>query len=179
VADAAHEIVAFDTSRHSDATRWPERVRATFDLIDRLSADIGVHHGALHAIAIGVPGWGDRCRAAGAAGTFAERFGASVTVDNNVRFAELAEALHSHPRHGEQPIVTIAPTLLRQVASTITYELSWLPDYAPVIRTAHLTDDGGALGAIAALFHESPVLASYPETAVAPPGSVRWPRSTP
>lgn len=58
-------------------------------------------------------------------------------------------------------IIRVAPALLRQVADTVTYELSWRTDAAPVIRPALLSDDGGARGAIAALFHESPLLAGY------------------
>ena len=288
VADASHEIIASGTSRYAESAQWPERVPAAFDLIERLSADTGVHYGALQAIAIGVPGWGDSSPADGVAELFAESFHASVTVDNNVRFAGLAEALRSPTdsvrnliylrlsdgvggglvvggqlvrgssgfagefghitvagedgarcRCGKRgcvetvasvpailarcrslgacvatlddlraavqiaepavervlretgvavgrvlgaaamtlnpseivlggEIIHIAPVLLQQVASTITYELSYLADAAPVIRPALLSDEGGALGAIAALFHESPLLAGYPEDAVVP-----------
>lgn len=289
VADAAHEIIASGTSRYPESAEWAERIPAAFELIDRLSVDEGVHYGALQAIAIGVLGWGDRSPADGVAEIFAERFGASVTVDNNVRFAGLAEALRSPAdsvqnliylrmsdgvggglvvggrlvrgsggfagefghitvagadgercRCGKRgcvetiasvpailarcrslgahvetlddlraavriaeptvdrvlheagaavgrvlgaaamtlnpseivlggEIIHIAPVLLRQVASAITYELSYRADTAPVVRPALLSDEGGALGAIAVLFHESPLLASYPEDSVAPP----------
>ncbi|WP_155368404.1 ROK family transcriptional regulator [Catellatospora vulcania] len=282
VADAAHEVVATGTARYPESARWPQRLTAAFELIERLSAETGVHYGALQAIAVGVPGWGNRLPADGVADTFAMRFGAPVTVDNHVRYAGLAEAAHSAADSAQnliylrlsdgvggslvvggrlvrgagghagefghvtvagedgalcrcgkrgcvetiasvpavlarcralgvpldslddlraavaiaQPtvdrvlreagtavgrvlgaaamtlnpseivlggeIVQIAPTLLHQVASTITYELSWLPDAAPVVRAASLADSGGALGAITALFHDSPLLASYP-----------------
>jgi predicted NBD/HSP70 family sugar kinase len=293
VADAAHEIIASGTSRYAESAQWPERVPAAFDLIERLSADTGVHYGALQAIAIGVPGWGDRSPADGVAEIFAESFHASVIVDNNVRFAGLAEALRSPAdsvrnlvylrlsdgvggglvvggqlvrgssgfagefghitvagedgvrcRCGKRgcvetvasvpailarcrslgarvttlddlraavqiaepavdrvlretgvavgrilgaaamtldpgeivlggEIVHIAPVLLQQVASTIRYELSYLADAMPVIRPALLSDEGGALGAIAALFHESPLLAGYPEDSVVPSEQAR------
>lgn len=286
VADAAHEIIASGTSRYPDSADWPERTDAAFELVERLSTEKSVHFGALQAIGIGVPGWGDRTRADGLGETFSERFGASTVVDNNVRFAGLAEALRSPsdtvsnliylrlsdgvggglvvggrlvrgfkgyagelghvivPDAGNAPcrcgkrgcietfasvpailarcqalgvavesiddlraavaisqptvdmvlreagaavgrvlgaaamtlnpseivlggdIITIAPTLLRQVAATITYELSWQTDSMPVIRPAQLSDEGGALGAIAAVFHESPLLASYPEPTI-------------
>ncbi len=283
VADAAHEIIASGTSRYPESAQWPERTTAAFELVDRLSAETGVHYGALQGIGIGVPGWGDRTRADGVAETFTQRLGAPAVVDNNVRFAALAEALHSTSETvsnliylrlsdgvggglvvggrlvrgfkghagelghvtvsdaGDAPcrcgkrgcvetfasvpailarcrslgvpvdtlddlraavaiaqptvervlreagaavgrvlgaaamtlnpsevvlggeIVDVAPTLLQQVAATITYELSWTADAVPVIRPAQLSDDGGALGAVAVLFHESPLLASYPE----------------
>lgn len=288
VADATHEIIASGSSRYPDSAQWPERIAAAFELVERLSAEQGVHCGALQAIGIGVPGWGDRTRADGVGDMFTERFGAPSIVDNNVRFAGLAEALHSSPdtvsnliylrlsdgvggglvvggrlvrgfkgyagelghvtipdagdapcRCGKrgcvetfasvpailarcralgvpaetlddlraavaiaQPIVEgvlreagaavgqvlgaaamtlnpseivlggeiidIAPTLLQQVAATLTYELSWMTDSVPVIRPAQLSDEGGALGAIAVLFHESPLLASYPEPKTTP-----------
>ncbi|MEU7827728.1 ROK family protein [Nonomuraea sp. NPDC049129] len=293
VADAAHDIIASGTSRYEESAQWPERVEAGLALIDRISADTGVHYGALQAIGIGVPGWGDRSRADGVAELFAERFHTAVIVDNNVRFAGLAEALHAQSdsvrdliylrlsdgvggglvvggqlvrgfkgyagelghvtvvpggaqcRCGKRgcvetvasvpailgrcrelglpmetlddlraaveiahpvvdqvlraagaavgrvlgtaamtlnpseivlagEIVMIAPTLVQQVAATVTYELSWLTDAAPVIRAALLADDGGALGAIAALFHESPLLAGY-EANVTTDGGQRWP----
>ncbi|OPG12250.1 ROK family transcriptional regulator [Microbispora sp. GKU 823] len=280
VADAAHDIIASGTARYEESAQWPERLDAGLALIDRLSAETGVHYGALQAIGIGVPGWGDRSRADGVAEVFAERFHAAVIVDNNVRFAGLAEALHAQSdtvrnliylrlsvgvggglvvggqlvrgskgyagelghvtavpggarcRCGKRgcvetvasvpailgrcrelgvpadtledlkaaveiahpivdqvlreagtavgqvlgtaamtlnpdeivlggEIIEIAPALLRQVADTVTYELSWRTDAAPVIRPALLSDDGGARGAIAALFHESPLLAGY------------------
>ncbi|MEV0345083.1 ROK family transcriptional regulator [Nonomuraea sp. NPDC050680] len=293
VADAAHDIIASGTSRYDESAQWPERVQAALALIDRLSADTGVHYGALQAIGIGVPGWGDQSRADGVAELFAGRFHTAVIVDNNVRFAGLAEALHAQSdsvrdliylrlsdgvggglvvggqlvrgskgyagelghvtvvpggaqcRCGKRgcvetvasvpailgrcrelglpmetlddlraaveiahpvvdqvlraagaavgrvlgtaamtlnpseivlagEIVTIAPTLVQQVAATVTYELSWLTDAAPVIRPALLSDDGGALGAIATLFHESPLLAGY-EANVTTDGGQRWP----
>lgn len=280
VADAAHDIIASGTARYEESAQWPERLDAGLALIDRLSAETGVHYGALQAIAIGVPGWGDRSSADGVAEVFATRFHAGVIVDNNVRFAGLAEALHAqsdsvrdliylrlsdgvggglvvggqlvkgsngyagelghvtavpggarcrcgksgcvetvasvpailgrcrelgvpvdtlddlkaaveiaHPTVDQVlreagmavgrvlgtaamtlnpdeivlggEIIQVAPALLRQVADTVTYELSWRTDAAPVIRPALLSDDGGARGAIAALFHESPLLAGY------------------
>lgn len=293
VADAAHDIIASGTSRYEESAQWPERLSAGLALIDRLSTDTGVHYGALQAIGVGVPGWGDRSGADGVAEVFAERFHAAVIVDNNVRFAGLAEALHAqsdsvrdliylrlsdgvggglvvggqlargskgyagelghvtavpggaqcrcgkrgcvetvasvpailgrcrelgvpmdslddlkaaveiaHPVVDEVlreagtavgrmlgtaamtlnpseivlggDIVEIAPALIRQVASTVTYELSWLADAAPVIRPALLSDESGALGAIAALFHESPLLAGY-EANVTTDGGRQWP----
>ncbi|SCG37896.1 ROK family transcriptional regulator [Micromonospora coxensis] len=290
VADAAHEIIATGTARYPESAQWPERLSAAFALVERLQVDRRVHYGALQAVGVGVPGWGDRSWADGVAESFADRFHASVIVDNNVRFAGLAEALHSHPdtvnnliylrlsdgvggslvvdgrlvrgatsfagelghvtvaeagtaacRCGKRgcvetfasapailarcraegaqvqtidelrtavaiahpgvervlrdtgavigrvlgaaamtlnpsevvvsgEIVDVSPALVQQVAATITYELSWQPEMAPVVRAAVLRDEGGALGAVAALFHESPLLKSYPEAVRAPSG---------
>ncbi|MET9274738.1 ROK family transcriptional regulator [Kribbella sp. NPDC003557] len=60
-------------------------------------------------------------------------------------------------------ITRIAPALVEQAAATVAYEL--FPGAAsPGVRAAHLADDDGALGALAAVFHSSPLLAGYPET---------------
>ena len=66
-------------------------------------------------------------------------------------------------------ITRAAPVIVQQAAATVTYEL--FPGAAsPGVRAAYLSDDDGALGALAALFHRSPLLAGYPETP-APAGS--------
>lgn len=109
VADASHEVVVSGRQAYPDNTGWPERISIAFDLIDRLSAERGVHFRALQGIGIGVTGPHPRSSAPlapeGVFGpgfaaarddvdvSFAERFGASVIVENNTRFAALAEAL--------------------------------------------------------------------------------------
>jgi predicted NBD/HSP70 family sugar kinase len=65
-------------------------------------------------------------------------------------------------------ITRIAPVLLQQAAATIAFEHFPLAA-RPVVRRAQLSDDDGALGALAALFHSSPILAAYPEAADATP----------
>ncbi|MDQ4098093.1 MAG: ROK family protein, partial [Actinomycetota bacterium] len=60
-------------------------------------------------------------------------------------------------------ITRVAPVVLHQAAATITFEL-FPGAKVPSVRAAHLSDDDGALGALAALFHSSPLLAGYPET---------------
>jgi hypothetical protein len=63
-------------------------------------------------------------------------------------------------------IVRIAPVLVEQAAATLRYELYSIPSDQPlVVRAAQLQDSDGALGAIAAIFHQSPLLAGYPEPA--------------
>jgi predicted NBD/HSP70 family sugar kinase len=297
IADASHEIVASGAERYEDDVAWPVRLRVAFDLIDRISAESGVHYGALQGIGIGVPGpyptaargrevpthgttTVEAFRQASVDGAFAQRFDAPVVVDNNTRLAALAEAIfgdtaienvlyvrlsdgvggglvvggrlvsgatglagelghvtlradgrscrcgktgcletvastpailatlreqglptatladlasavgRSHPVAdrvlrevgtdlgrvlavvamalnpsevvigGE--ITRVAPVLVEQARATLTYEL--FPGAGPPeVRAAHLSDDDGALGALAALFHSSPLLAGYPE----------------
>lgn len=63
-------------------------------------------------------------------------------------------------------IVRVAPVLVEQAAATLRYELYPIPSDQPVVvRAAQLEDSDGALGAIAAIFHQSPLLAGYPESA--------------
>lgn len=298
VADASHEIVVSGSDRYDDDASWPIRLDVAFRLIGRLSAESGVHYGALQGIGIGVPGpysaapgvlvvAPHRSAAAGdpdasAQGAFAKRFGAPVIVDNNTRLAALAEAIfgsssvedllylrlsdgvggglvvggrlvtgssglagelghvtvdphglqcrcgkrgcvetlasvpailgacreqglaiadlddlaaavdRSHPIADQVlraagsavgrvlgaasmalnpadiviggEITRVAPVLLQQAAAAIAFE--HFPRAAkPVVRRAQLSDDDGALGALAALFHSSPLLAAYPEAA--------------
>lgn len=64
-------------------------------------------------------------------------------------------------------IVRIAPVLVEQATATLRYELYPIPSAQPIIvRAAQLHDTDGALGAIAAIFHQSPLLAGYPEQAI-------------
>jgi predicted NBD/HSP70 family sugar kinase len=291
VADAAHEVIAAGVAEYSDDTGWGVRLEVAYELIERLSVQTGVHYGALHAIAVGVPGpyrsSEPETAAVGQVAVLVERafharFGAAVIVDNNTRFAALAEAIHAphgaagdvlyvrlsdgvggglvvagrlvtgasglagefghvrvvdhgaacrcgkdgcletiasvsailaacreqgvavetlqdlavearraHPRvegvlrevsaalgrvlasaamtlnpaevviGGE--IVRAAPTILDHVRATLRFELFSADGGGPEVRAAVLGDEGGALGAIAALFHQSPLLAGYPE----------------
>lgn len=77
-----------------------------------------------------------------------------------------AAAMTLNPREvvigGE--IVHIAPVLVEQAAATLRYELYSIPSDQPhIVRAAQLRDSDGALGAIAAIFHQSPLLAGYPD----------------
>ncbi|CAM3572710.1 ROK family transcriptional regulator [Isoptericola cucumis] len=59
-------------------------------------------------------------------------------------------------------VAHVAPVLVEQAAATLRYELHSVPTDTPrVVRASRLGDHGGALGALAALFHESPLLAGY------------------
>lgn len=64
------------------------------------------------------------------------------------------------PRH--------APAIMRVVRDTMTYELSSTAPAAPQLRQAAYSGDEGSRGAIAALFHASPLLIDYPERETAP-----------
>jgi predicted NBD/HSP70 family sugar kinase len=90
-----------------------------------------------------------------------------------------AAAMTLNPREvvigGE--IVRIAPVLVEQAAATLRYELYSIPSDQPhIVRAAQLRDSDGALGAIAAIFHQSPLLAGYPDPA-SPGETVRQQRS--
>ncbi|WP_353814881.1 ROK family transcriptional regulator [Agromyces sp. SYSU T00266] len=79
-----------------------------------------------------------------------------------------AAAMTLNPREvvigGE--IVRVAPVLVEQAAATLRYELYSIPSDQPhIVRAAQLRDSDGALGAIAAIFHQSPLLAGYPDPA--------------
>lgn len=66
-------------------------------------------------------------------------------------------------------ISRIAPVIVDEAKAAVAAEL--FPGApSPGVRAAHLSDDDGALGALAAVFHRSPLLAGYPETP-APAGS--------
>ncbi|WP_104088065.1 ROK family transcriptional regulator [Cryobacterium sp. N19] len=300
VADASHEIIASGARGYDADSTWPERIRSAHDLLDQLSHDTGTHYGALQGVSIGYPGpLAPNLPKADAASkditpgelvrsSFSRRFGAPVLIDNNSRFAGLAEAIWGDGADTENlvyvrlsdgiggglvvggrlvtgsggfagelghvsvqsnglqcrcgkrgcletiasvpsilagcqvkgvaigsleelraavakadpivdgvlrdagdalgrvlgtvavtlnpsqiviggEIVQIAPVILQQAIATITYELQPVPETAPTIRAAALGDDVGALGAIAAMFHQSPLLERYPDTALGEP----------
>lgn len=63
-------------------------------------------------------------------------------------------------------VVHVAPVLVEQAAATLRYELHSLPSVEPiVVRVGQLRDSDGALGALAATFHQSPLLVGYPQPA--------------
>ena len=61
-------------------------------------------------------------------------------------------------------VVHVAPVIVEQAAAALRYELYSIPAAKPiVVRVGRLRDSDGALGALAATFHQSPLLAEYPE----------------
>ncbi|WP_228479764.1 ROK family transcriptional regulator [Microbacterium abyssi] len=67
-------------------------------------------------------------------------------------------------------IVHVAPALVEAAAAALRFELYSIPSDQPqIVRAAQLRDNGGALGAIAAIFHQSPLLAGYPDAVPAEP----------
>lgn len=296
VADAAHVTILSGSAEYPDDAPWPDRIDVAFDLVDRLAAETGVHFGAVQAVAIGVPGPhptvpeahparrvtarpGFHDFATGVDAAFMERFDVPVIVDNNTRFAALAEAITSgdgvddlvyvrlsdgvgggivvggrlitgatgmaceighvtvdpdgavcrcgktgcletvasvpailgairargvrvetldglaeavrrgHPVVDEVlrgagttlgrvlgavamtlnpaeiviggDITIVAPAIVEQAAAAIRWSLFPSGSAGPVVRAAELADDGGARGALAALFRSSPLLAGY------------------
>ena len=66
-------------------------------------------------------------------------------------------------------VAHVSDVILEQAAATTAYELLPVGEYSPTIRTAALGDEGGAIGAIIAIFQNSPLLAGYQSaTNVAP-----------
>jgi predicted NBD/HSP70 family sugar kinase len=306
VADASHDVIAADSEAYGDSSTWDERLGSAFALIDRITVGSGMHLGALQGIGIGVigpypttplvrprEGWGRTESARGIDAVFADRFGARVIVDNNTRFAALAEAISSSGatvqdllyvrlsdgvggglvvggrlvtgsaglagefghvtavpggrrcrcgKHGcvetvasvpamlaeirargvdvetlddlgrevarSQPVVDgvlreagaavgralgtaamvvnpasiviggeitgVAPAIVEHIASTLRYELSCVAEAMPTVKASERMDFAGAVGAIAALFRESPILAAYP----AATGAIQQPTTT-
>jgi len=117
VADASREVIATAEDSWPAGTGWQERLARTFELVDEMTRERGIHLGALQAVGVGVPGpyrsvpepgsgpeagWGrSRVTTESTRAAFGERFGTPVVVDNNVRFAALAEALHADPQTRE------------------------------------------------------------------------------
>jgi predicted NBD/HSP70 family sugar kinase len=61
-------------------------------------------------------------------------------------------------------ITRLAPVIVEQTAATLAAQLFPTASAGPVVEAARLSDEDGALGALAAVFHSSPLLAKYPET---------------
>ena len=101
IADAAHEIVASGVQEYDASLTWPQRQDAGFDLLDRLATERGLHFGALQGIAVGVAGPDASIRQQVRA-SLAERFACQVIVDNNTRFAALAEAMAENTENTEK-----------------------------------------------------------------------------
>ncbi|WP_193312891.1 ROK family transcriptional regulator [Georgenia subflava] len=112
VANAAHETVLSAPVHYpAGSTSWHGRLTNTLAAIHRLAATEGVSLVALRGVGLGVPGpiatvWRQQAEPDGYAPTvllhelaqFAQAsiqqtFGATVTIDNNIRFAGLAEAI--------------------------------------------------------------------------------------
>ncbi|MFT4084904.1 MAG: ROK family transcriptional regulator [Nocardioides sp.] len=96
VAGAAQGTLAAAAADYRSQS-WPERVTEAIRLVDETAERHGLHYGALQAVAIGVMGT-DRHLRRLAGEAFGDRFACPVVVDNNTRFAALAEALAEGPR---------------------------------------------------------------------------------
>lgn len=112
IVNASHEVIAAGERGYPESSSLDERLQIAFGLVDSLVAETGASLACLHSIGIGVPGpytdarleqnpAPDRTVRLWGAGTrwrksvserVQERFQASVLVDNNVRFAGLAES---------------------------------------------------------------------------------------
>lgn len=92
VADAAHEIIASGVETYAAGSTWSERLAVAFDVIDRLAREQSIILAALQGIGVGVAGPQAGASRAAVQAAFAARFSAPILVDNNTRFAALAEA---------------------------------------------------------------------------------------
>lgn len=111
VANAAHEKVLSSAVQYASGATWTERLIATLNHVSMVAGRIGVSLATPHAVGLGLPGpvtttWrqdGSPDHQAPPVmlhelAQFAERhveqtYGASVTINNNIRFAGLAEAI--------------------------------------------------------------------------------------
>lgn len=109
----SNEVIAQDARRYSDNAPWSVRVQAALGLIDDLEREQHVDLDAVEGVGVGVSGpvgASAIARSASWAGAatrhalemvttaFSERFGAPVVVDNNDRYAALAEAVWGSAR---------------------------------------------------------------------------------
>ncbi|WP_239133144.1 ROK family transcriptional regulator [Paractinoplanes durhamensis] len=99
VADAAHEIIASEVTPYPADSAWPQRLATGVALIERVARERGITLAALQGIGVGVAGpYPAGAARADVQAAFAERFAAPIVVDNNTRFAALAEASLSEAR---------------------------------------------------------------------------------
>lgn len=106
VADASHEVIGTGHATYSADSDWSDRLMVAFDLVDRFSTESKITFSALQGVGIGVVGphaaWGPGRPGTGNARnivreSFSARFGTPVLVDNNTRFAALAEGMTDGP----------------------------------------------------------------------------------
>lgn len=63
-------------------------------------------------------------------------------------------------------VAELSPVILEQAAATIRFELLPVSEGTPTVRGTRLGDEAGAIGAVAALFHSSSILTTYPRIPV-------------
>lgn len=101
IAGASHEVVAQGEAEYDERSEWRERAAMAVELARTLAVEHRLHFGAIQGVAAGVTG---RSRATAepiVAEELAGAFGVDVIVDNNVRFAGLAEASERHSRFSD------------------------------------------------------------------------------
>lgn len=92
IADASHEVVAQGEAEYDEHRDWRERAAIAVDLAQTMSAEHRLHFGAVQGVAAGVTGRSRKTAEPIVARELANAYGIDVVVDNNVRFAGLAEA---------------------------------------------------------------------------------------
>ena len=123
IANAAHETVLSETVQYPPAAAsWRERLETVLTSTSRRAAEQKVSLDSLHGVGIGLPGpiatvWRDDGEPSGHVPTmlwhdlaqFAhdrvhEAFGVPTIIDNNIRFAGLAEAIWGAGRGSEEQV---------------------------------------------------------------------------
>lgn len=108
IVDTSHTVVASAARSYDRSTTWEERLGIAFEVVESLATDDLVDLRGLAGVGVGLAGpfsaVSSAPRASDQGGeslsvrqtvleAFTERFGAPVVLDNNTRFAALAEAI--------------------------------------------------------------------------------------
>lgn len=109
----SNDILAREARTYAEDAPWTRRVETAIDLLDSLSADRSIDLGAVEGIGIGMsgpvgasavalsaswPGAATRYAVDLVTSRFGERYGAPVVIDNNDRYAALAEVVWGSAR---------------------------------------------------------------------------------
>ncbi len=110
--NASNDVIASGSMQFDEDATWPVRIAAALKLLDSFEGESTVCFGALEGIGVGVSGplgYNALVRSSTWSGaatrqaielvqeTFSKRYDAPILVDNNTRFASLAEAVWGHP----------------------------------------------------------------------------------
>lgn len=109
--NASNDVIASGSAQFDEDSTWSARIAAALKLLDSFEGDQAVRFGALEGIGVGVSGplgYNALARSSTWSGaatrqavelvqeTFSKRYDAPILVDNNTRFASLAEAVWGH-----------------------------------------------------------------------------------
>lgn len=92
IAGPSHEVLARGEAAYPESASWEERAQHAITLVRKLETKHGLHLRAVQGVAAGVTGRERGAAEPVVAAALEAEFAAPVHVDNNVRFAGLAEA---------------------------------------------------------------------------------------